>query len=89
MLSNASGNTKQIYEAHRVDGAESGQVVFVGSKVPMPGNHIKWGELLLRLEHSPAQLVHHCEGALPVLKSRHWRLKVSRSRQTICTYMHT
>lgn len=55
----------------------------------MPGNHIKWGELLLRLEHSPAQLVHRCEGALPVLKSRHWRLKVSRSRQTICTYMHT
>ena len=71
--------------AHRVDRAVSGQVILVGGIVAMPGNHIKGRAALLCLEHLPAQLVQHCEAALPVLIPCDWRLEVSGSCQTICT----
>lgn len=71
--------------AHRVDGAVSGKVILVGGIVAMPCHHIKGGGALLRLENLPAQLVQHCEAALPVLKPCNWGLKIPGSRQPICT----
>ena len=71
--------------AHRVDRAVSGQVILVGGIVAMPGNHVKGGVVLLRLEHLPAQLVQHCEAAFPVLEMCNRRLEIPRGCQTICT----
>ena len=51
----------------------------------MPGNHVKGGVVLLRLEHLPAQLVQHCEAAFPVLEMCNRRLEIPRGCQTICT----
>ena len=42
-----------ISTAHRVDWAESGEVVFEGCVVAMPGDHIEGGEVLLGLKDPP------------------------------------
>lgn len=83
---NAASKVSQIVStAHRIDWAKSGEVVFVGRIVAMPGNDIEGGEVLLGLKDPPAQLVQDPEGAAAVLKLRHWRLKVSGGRQAIRT----
>ena len=71
--------------AHRVDRAESGEVVFVGRVVAVPGDHVEGGEVLPRLKDPPAQLVQDRKGARAVLKACHRCLEISGGCQAICT----
>ena len=81
----ASKVSQTVRTAHCVDWAKSGEVVFIGRIVAMPGDHIEGREVLLRLKDPPAQLVQDLEGANAVLKVCHWCLKVSWGCQAIRT----
>ena len=66
-----------------IDRAEICQVIFVGSIIAVPGNHIEGRKLLLSFKKLAIKLNNHSVAVFSVLESSNRALKVSRIRQAI------
>lgn len=76
-----------MIEADTSDGVETSQIVLVWVVVPMPCDNIKRGVRLLCLEQLPVELGELLPLATHIMHiAGHRRLKVSRIRQTVCSY---
>ena len=76
-----------MIERHSADGAEQGQVVFVGRVVAVPGDDVEGRELLLRAEQPVVELAENREGAAAVLEAGDRGEEVPRVCQAVgaCT----
>ena len=73
-----------------IDWAKICEVVFVGSIIAVPGNHIEGRELLSCCEEVATEFGSHFVADLSVLKGCNWGLKVARIGQPIssCSDSH-
>lgn len=69
----------------RVDDHKVGQIVFVGSVVSMPSDHVKGTMTLDGLEETAAVLVDHGVLDIQVFEPGRRRFEISRVGQSICT----
>lgn len=85
----ASENSKDrrvaVVIGHSIDRAKTCQVIFVGSIIAMPGNHIEGGEVLPSRKKKAVELDCHSEADLCVFKGSNGGLKITGIGQSICS----
>src|SRR6266567_4601212 len=73
-----------MIEAYRVNAIESGQIVFVGHVIPVPGDNIERRVFDFGGPQTTEKLGDHAEIALAVLESGDWGEEISRIREPVC-----